>query len=66
MPQFITSKMLELKSSTCTHELTVPGVFQDEGDRVHRACWTLVSSCKKCGSLFVHDSGYGYWDDMLK
>ena len=66
MPQFITSETPGLKSSTCAHDITVPEVFQDEGDRVHRACWTLASACKKCSSLFVYGSGYGYWGDRLK
>ena len=66
MLQFIAPEMLESKSSPCAHDITVPDVFQDEGDMVHRACWTLASACKKCGSLFVCDSGYGYWDDRFK
>ena len=66
MPQFITPEMLEPKPSLCAHEITVPEVFQDEGDRVQRACWTLVSTCKRCGEVFVYGSGYGYWEDRLK
>lgn len=66
MPQFITPEMLEPKPSPCAHDITAPEVFQDEGDRVHRACWTLASTCKKCGSVFVYDSGYGYWEDRFK
>lgn len=66
MPQFITQEMLEPKSSPCAHDIPVSEVFQDEGDRVHRACWTLASMCKKCGSVFVYGSGYGYWEDRFK
>ena len=66
MSQFMTQEMLEPKPSLCTHYISVPEVFQDEGDRVHRACWTLASMCKKCGSVFVYGSGYGYWEDRLK
>lgn len=66
MPQFITPEMLEPRPSLCAHDTTVPEVFQDEGDRVHRACWTLASTCKKCGSVFVYGSGMGYWEDYMK
>lgn len=66
MPQFITPEMLEPRPSLCVHDITVPEVFQGEGDRVHRACWTLASMCKKCGSVFVYCSGYGYWGDYVK
>lgn len=66
MPQFITSEMLEPKSSLCALDLTVPEVFQDEGDKLHRASWTLASTCKRCGEVFVYGSGYGYWEDRLK
>lgn len=66
MPQFITTDMLEPKESPCAHDITVPEVFQDEGDRVQRACWTLASMCKKCGSIFVYGSGMGYWEDYMK
>lgn len=66
MPQFITPEMLEPKPSLCAHEITVPEVFQDEGDKLHRASWTLASTCKRCGEVFIYGSGYGYWEDRLK
>lgn len=66
MPQFITPEMLETRPTVCGHDITVPEVFQDEGDRVHRACWTLASACKACGSIFVYGSGCGYWEDRFK
>ena len=66
MPQFITPEMLEPKPSLCAHEITVPEVFQDEGDRAHRASWTLASVCKRCGEVFVYGSGHGYWEDRFK
>ena len=66
MPQFITLEMLEPKPSPCAHDLTVPEVFQDEGDKSHRASWTLSSTCKRCGKVFVCGSGHGYWEDYMK
>lgn len=66
MTQFITSEMLEPKPSLCAHDLTVPEAFQDEGDRAQRSCWTLASTCKKYGSVFVYGFGYGYWEDYVK
>lgn len=66
MPQFITPEMLTPKESLCAHDLTVPEVFQEYGDREHRACWTLTSKCKKCGTVFVYGSGFGLFDALNK
>lgn len=66
MPQFITPEILEPKPLICTHDITVPVVFQDEGDRAHRASWILISTCKRCGEVFLYGSGHGYWEDRLK
>lgn len=65
MSQFITPEEL-FEPSPCEHDTTNPEVFQDEGDRVHRASWALASVCKRCGEVFVHGSGYGYWEDRFK
>lgn len=66
IPQFITPEMLEPMPPLCAHDITVPEVFQDEGDRVHRACWTLASKCMKCGDVFVHGSDFGLFEDIKK
>ena len=66
MPQFITPEMLDARPSPCAHDIAVPEVFQDHGDSVHRACWTLASKCKKCGTVFVYGSGFGLFDDLNK
>lgn len=66
MPQFITQEMLTCKDNGCTHDITVPEVFQDYGDRAHRACWTLASKCKKCGDVFVYGMGFGLFEDYGK
>lgn len=66
MPQFITPDMLEPKESLCAHDITVPQVFQSDGDSVHRACWTLSSVCKKCGTIFIYDTQFGVFDDLYK
>lgn len=64
MPQFITHWTLEYKDNGCAHEITPSKVFQDYGDKAHRACWTLVSKCRKCGTVFVYGSGFGLFDDL--
>ena len=66
MPQFITPEMLAPKENLCAHDITVPEVFQCRGDRVHRACWTLASKCKKCGAVFVYGTGFGLFEDRKK
>lgn len=66
MPQFITPEMLVYKDDGCGHDITVPEVFQSYGDREHRACWTLASKCKKCGTVFVYDTQFGLFDDLNK
>ena len=58
--------MLTYKEGGCAHDITVPEVFQDYGDSVHRACWTLSSKCKKCGDVFVYDTQFGVFDDLNK
>lgn len=50
----------------CAHDVTVPEVFQDPGDRVSRACWTLTSKCKKCGTVFVFDTQFGFFSDLYR
>lgn len=66
MPQFITPEMLAYKDDGCAHDITIPEVFQDYGDSVHRACWTLSSKCKRCGDVFVYDTQFGVFDDLNK
>ena len=66
MPQFITPEPLTYKDNSCAHDITVPEVFQDYGDSVHRACWTLVSKCKKCGDVFIYGTDFGMFEDYSK
>lgn len=66
MPQFITPDMLEPKESTCAHDITVPQVFQDDGNCNFRASWILASTCNKCKDVFVYGSGMGFWEDCSK
>ena len=66
MPQFITPEMLTYKDDGCAHDITVPEVFQDYGDSVHRSCWTLASKCKKCGVVFVYGTDFGLFEDLNK
>lgn len=66
MPQFITQEMSVYKDNDCAHDITVPEVFQDYGDKVHRACWVLACKCKKCGDIFIHDMQFGLFEDANK
>lgn len=66
MPQFITPEIPEQRKSLCAHDTTTPVVFQDYGDKVHRACWVLACKCKKCGDIFIHDMQFGLFEDLKK
>lgn len=63
---FHTKMTPETERVVCAHDVTVPEVFQDYGDSVHRACWSIASKCKKCGDVFVYDTQFGLFDDLNK
>lgn len=56
-------KEIELIEDLCPHNLTTPTVFQDEGDKYSRACWTLSSKCTKCGDVFIYYTQFGLYND---
>ena len=59
--------MLEYpQQELCPHNLTTPTIFQDEGDKDSRACWTLASKCTKCGDVFIYDTQFGLYNDLNK
>ena len=70
MPQFITpGNVSPIKTMVVLTTSLFLKYFQDYGDSVHRACWTLASKCKKCGDVFVYDTQFGVFglfDDLNK
>ena len=55
--------MIDENKPLCPHNLTIPTIFQEEGDKYSRACWTLASKCTKCGDVFIYDTQFGLYDD---